>query len=73
MLAQVMNFFGVKLETQEGILIIGPDIATVGLAEPFKVFCRWDFALMIHGSAGYSKPGRMVASSKSIRQKRPSD
>ena len=72
--SQVMNFAGVKLQPQEGVLVVGPDFAAVGAAGPLQGFRRRGFGDEISMAVRvYSKPGRMVASSKSTTQKRPSD
>ena len=68
-----MNFLGVKPETKKRILIIGANLAAIGFAEPLQTFRDWYLTLRIHMMWGYLEPGRMVANSKSIKQKRPSD
>ena len=37
-LAQIMNFLGIKLNPQKCVLIIGPDLATIRLAKPLQAF-----------------------------------
>ena len=67
--SQPMNFPRVKLESEEGILVLGANFAAVRVAGP---------AEMAGGKGGIGRHGtgfsseRMVANSKSITQKRPS-
>jgi hypothetical protein len=36
--SEMMNFFGVKLKAQKGVLVVSPDFATIRVPGPFQAF-----------------------------------
>ena len=65
--SEAVDFEGIELEGEEGVLVVGADFAAVGVAGPADVTEGKGGG---HGWGGGS--GRMLANSKSMMQKRPS-
>ena len=70
--SESLHLARIKLEAEEGILVVLAHLAHVGPARPFQGHRDRRNLGLDHAADGGSAPGSRVANSKSITQKRPS-